>query len=228
MKILRALMIHGVGEQESDFAAEARASLRSGLRERNWRLHCTQVHWAPLADRVQQKFLKAVEKKGSRGNMSQKLAVGTLADALMYRSNPQLQEQIFWLFDQQMWMLGSPVTIFAHSLGGLIATDYLRARPKIKNVKLVTFGCNIGLFTLGHRFDCPEQVSRPGSWTNLFYPRDILGFPVSVDPALSHVQDIEVRSPWFRWSNIVGGLAHLDYWGHDSIWEDRIPSLLCK
>jgi hypothetical protein len=217
-------MIHGVGEQTSSFAEDARYNLRKGLREKGWQLHCTQVHWAPLADRVQRKFLKSVEAKGSRGNMTQKLVVGTLADALMYRSSPELQQQIFHIIDQQIWMLGEPVTIFAHSLGGLIATDYLRARPSCKNVKLVTFGCNIGLFTLGANFDCPQQLRRPNSWVNLYAKSDMLGFPVAVDPALKHVQDVQVSVG--RWWQGWTGLAHVRYWDTDRLWRRTIPKLL--
>ncbi len=219
-------MIHGVGEQTSSFAADARHHLRQACMKQGAQLHCTQVHWAPLADRHQKKFLEGVESHGSKGNMAQKLVIGTLADALMYRSNPELQEQIFYMIDQQIWMLGAPVVICAHSLGGLIAADYIRARPKLKRIKLLTFGCNIGLFTLGSTFDCPPQLRQPNAWLNFYYASDLLGFPLAVDPALDHVIDVELGRKWLSWSRVVGGLAHLDYWGDTRFWSKTVPALL--
>ena len=226
MRIFRALMIHGVGQQTNRFADDARQGLRDVAKTRDTQVRCLQAHWAPLADRAQARYLKRAEAHGSRGNASQRLVIGTLSDALMYRNTTELQKQIFYILDQQEWLLGEPFTIFAHSLGGLIATDWLRSRPDVRNVRLVTFGCNIGLFTLGSTFDCPEQLKKPGSWVNFYYDSDLLGFPLAVDPALGHVEDIKLRRRFWTWSRIVGGLTHLDYWTDSRFWEKVIPKAL--
>jgi pimeloyl-ACP methyl ester carboxylesterase len=223
-KILRALFIHGVGEQENDFSDEARRRLRQACHDRGTSLYPLNVHWAPLADRPQQRFLKSVKALGSNDNMTQRLVIGTLSDALMYCTNAEFRKQIFALMDQQVWMLGGKdFTIFAHSLGGLIATDYLRARPHITGVRMVTMGCNLGLFTLGQSFK-PVQALCASEWHNLYSGRDMLGFPLSVDPGLTHVQDLEVSvGGWFKgWT----GLAHIRYWDDAKLWEKTIPRLL--
>ena len=223
--ILRALFIHGVGEQEADFADDARHHLGTACAARGVALHPEIVHWAPLADRPERAFLRAVKGKGSQGNAMQKLTVGTLADALLYATSPELQKSIFQLLDQQMWMLGGKkATIFAHSLGGLIATDWLRQRPELSDVRLVTLGCNIGLFTLGRHFAPVPALGKPEAWINVFSPRDLLGFPLAVDPALAHVQDHATGvGGWFTgWT----GLAHIRYWNDASLWSKKIPDLL--
>ena len=89
-------------------------------------------------------------------------------------------------------MLRAQGTIFAHSLGGLIATDWLRQRPDLTQMRLVTLGCNIGLFNLGCNFVRVPSLEAPGRWLNFFSPRDFLGFPLAVDPALAHVVDHKV------------------------------------
>lgn len=223
-----SLFVHGIGEQPAGFADLATRRLTEGMAEEGLAVVARSAHWAPLADRLQRAFLQAVEAAGSKGNLSQRLAVGTLADAILYLRSPSLQAQIFRLLDSEMWLLRGnsdrPVTIFAHSLGGLIVTDYLRSRPWVKSVRLVTFGCNIGLFTLGTQFEPLEQLRAKGSWINLFSRRDALGFPLSVDPALAHVHDYAVSvGGWFRgWT----GLAHTLYWDDRRLWRDTIPSLL--
>lgn len=223
-KILRALFLHGVGEQGPDFADAAVRRLRGACADRGTSLYPLNVHWAPLADRTQRRYLQAVEKHGSRANMTQRLVVGTLSDALMYTTSPSLRKQIFDLIDEKVWLLGGrDFTVLAHSLGGLIITDYLRERPSVTGVHLVTFGCNIGLFTLGSRFKPVPQLGR-GDWDNLYSDRDMLGFPLAVDPSLEHVYDHEVSvGGWFRgWT----GLAHLQYWPDAKLWKTTIPSLI--
>lgn len=221
---VRACFIHGVGQQGNDFADDARRWLRASLKEKGRPLFSTHVHWAPLADYHQQRFLAAAEERGSKGNPTQRLVVGTLADALMYTTNPKLREQIFLSLDNQMFLLGNKGIIFAHSLGGLIATDYLRARPEIKDVRLVTMGCNIGLFTLGRKFEPVPQLEAPGAWINVFSPRDMLGFALGIDPNLRHVKDVKISvGGWFKgWT----GLAHLRYWTDENLWKNTLPDLL--
>jgi hypothetical protein len=223
-KELRALFIHGVGQQSADFADEARRWLRAECADREVVPFFLSAHWAPLADRIQDRFLASIKEHGSKGAPMQRLAIGTLADALFYQSSPTLKIRIFDLLDKQMTPFGRhPVTVFAHSLGGLIFTDYLRCRPNSPPIRLVTLGCNIGLFELGRRFDCPKQVATAGTWINCFHERDVLGFPLRVDPGLQHVQDEVVEL-----GGLLGhtGLSHILYWGDKKLWKDTLPNLL--
>ncbi len=128
-KEFRAVFLHGVGTQGPNYAHPARTLLRATLRRHAVDCHFVSALWAPLADKAENEFLEAVKRKGSSGNLSQDLSVRTLADALMYARSPALQAEIFELLDRELEAFGKhPVTWFAHSLGGLIATDYLRSR----------------------------------------------------------------------------------------------------
>lgn len=221
---LRALFIHGIGEQGSDFADEPRRWLRDVCRGRGVGFHAQSAHWAPLADAQQADFLKAVGAHGANRNTTQRLAVMTLADALLYQSNKSFRSQVFAELDNRVWLLGSGgFTIFAHSLGGLIAVDYLRARPEIKSIRMVTLGCNLGLFHLGQALSLPPAL-RKAHWLNLFSPRDMLGFPLSISPEMAHVKDVSVSvgGIFTGWT----GLAHIRYWGDGRLWRKTIPGLL--
>jgi hypothetical protein len=49
--------VHGVGTQSSDFSASAQKRLRDAGAERGVSVHSAAAHWAPIADRVEAKFL---------------------------------------------------------------------------------------------------------------------------------------------------------------------------
>lgn len=222
---LHALFVHGVGEQSSDFAADAIRNLRGALAKRGVKLYAGVVHWAPLADAYEKTFLQGAEAHGSRGNTSQRLVVGTLADALAYQSNAKLRERIGYLVDYEYTRLRAGSThIFAHSLGGLVMTDWLRSRKNVRPLSLHTFGCNLGLFNLGQTFDCPASLANDGVWTNYWDKDDMLGFPLRTRPEFSQVRDVEVSVG--SWLTGWTGLAHTAYFGDRKFWARTVPSYL--
>lgn len=223
--IVRALAVHGVGEQKPDFADFAIKTLGNALGERRRPFFARSVCWAGLADAPEAKYLRQVRAHGSQGNMAQRLAIGTLSDALSYEASPKLRAAIFDLLDKRYCELRADgVVLLCHSLGCLAVCDWLRARPSVQVERLFTFGCNIGLFSLGQAFDCPEQLRAPGVWVNAFYPSDILGYPLAGGDGLGHVRDLEVRKPFWRWSTLIGGLSHVDYWTDRSLFAETIAS----
>lgn len=223
---LTALCVHGVGNQPSDYAHDSRRFLRASMKERGVDCYLRSAWWAPYAEKYEHAFLQSTKTRGSVGNLAQKLVIGTLADALFYQGSPRLQEECWSLLDYEYAQLGSDkhnAVIFTHSLGALIATDWLRARPQNGIRKLVTFGCNLGLFNLDKGFDSPRQITCAGKWINIWHKRDCLGWPLSQDPSLAHVQDVQVSlGGVLAWT----GLSHLSYWGDRKLWSRTIPDLL--
>lgn len=218
----RALFIHGVGTQDRDWYHDARAWLRTACKERGSDLHSVACWWAPAADKAEKKFLADVKRRGSDGKPSQNLVIKTLADALYWQSSPRLRDEIFYLLDLNVARFGGqPFTVFAHSLGGLIVTDWLRERPMVTSVRLCTFGCNIGLFNLGHNFRVVPQIRE---WDNFFYAADMLGFPLGGDPHLAYVKDVEVPAGLLGWGWFSTGLSHVRYWGDRRFWRKIVPA----
>lgn len=219
-----ALFVHGVGQQEPDFAHSARRWLREALEPQGIEGYFMSTCWAPLADKFENKFLADAEAHGTLGNLSQDLTIKVAADALLYQSNEELRLQIWALLDRQAdAFCGQPFHIFAHSLGCLIATDWLRATKRRERVTLVTLACNIGLFKLGQNFEPVPAIWRAGGWLNYFSKRDALGFPMAgVTQGTELVEDHQVSlGGLFRgWT----GLAHTLYWTEKSLWKKRIPT----
>ena len=224
---LLGLFVHGIGRHRADFAHESRAMLREALADRGESCWLDSCVYADLADKLEDGMEARVEKAGSAGGAAQKLSTGTLADAILYLRSPWLQQGIYARLDAAWSRFGrypnGRVVIFAHSLGGLVVTDWLRRRRDVTPRALVTFGCNLELFSLGTTFQCPSQLA-PGAapWTNVFYPRDGLGWPLAHAQGLSHVRDVKLGWELFRPSTWTG-LAHNAYWGCSKLWEELVP-----
>ena len=222
MKAVHAIFVHGVGEQDGSYADAARRNLQGALRARGSELYSSTVLWAPVLDVHQRKMSAAVAKRGSSNRPSQRLVMGTLADALSYRHHA---DQISALMDDAyMRLRADEVVIFAHSLGGLLTVDWLRSRTRARVAQFHTFGCNLELFYQGaeDKFDCPAQLRPSAKWTNYFDEDDMLGWPLR--GWLPQVDDIEVSvggllSGWW-------GLSHTAYWDDSALWCRTIPAAL--
>lgn len=226
------VLVHGIGEQRPGFAAQAARRLRRGARTYRVRAIPTECVWAPLLDKYERVFLAHIKHQGASGNMAQRFAVGTLADAELYQSDDILRAATRRLLDEAVARVRvSPLMFVTHSLGALVVTDYLRLRPALRNVKLITMGCNLELFGLTTNFDCPRQLRAFGKWVNLFDKDDALGFPLNTgaDPGYARVLDAAVAlkgDSWWGRLTRGTGLVHTQYWGDRELFSRTIPSLL--
>jgi hypothetical protein len=145
-----------------------------------------------------------------------------------------------------------PLVVVAHSLGCHIISNHIwdtrhakvRREPKHPNpfertetlAGLVTFGCNIPLFTLAydqlHTFEfpradllqyfkpgtTPEQLRRAARWINLYDPDDVLGFPLktlSADHDRAVSKDEVVNAGNLATS--ATPMSHSEYWECDEV-----------
>lgn len=222
---LAVLFIHGIGTQKKDFADKAKQRLATELYKFGHRFAAETVHWAPLFDGHQARFMQKIVRAGAAMGPLRRLTVETLADALAYATQPSLVRAVHNEVTQALTRLypagpsDVPLIVCAHSLGGLVFADYLRlyrAEPRLSSLAaFVTFGCNIPLFSLVEPFNVPT-LGR-AKWLNYWDPDDCLGFPLKVLPNLApHVEDVRVNvgGPMTWWN----GLAHLGYWNDKSFW----------
>jgi pimeloyl-ACP methyl ester carboxylesterase len=217
---VHAMFIHGIGSQKRGYSDYAAKSLATALARANIELYTQEVLWAPILDTLEDRMLYDISRAGSSSKPLQRLALGTLADALCY---PSRREDILGTVDAAFMRLRADrCWVFAHSLGGLIATDWLRSRERARVHQLVTFGCNLELFALGTQWACPKQLSGPGRWTNLFDADDMLGYPLS--RWQKQVRDVEVSvGPlWSGWT----GLSHIEYFDDSKLWGKTVPALI--
>lgn len=219
-----ALFVHGVGREQSGFSVNARRNLRATLTARGRAFYALEALWAPIADRYEDAFLAAAQHLGSDGNAAQQLVVGTLADALMWQSTPALRDEVFALLDAQMTRLHVAPTVFAHSLGVVVFSDWLRARPDARIARLIAMGNNLALFNMGKPFECPAQLAPKGVWTTLWSPSDMLGFAANAQRGFTQVRDVKVQVG--GWFDRFTGLSHCAFWDDRRLWSRTIPKLL--
>jgi hypothetical protein len=243
------LIVHGMGSQQSDFADGMIDKLKEKLGENADSVCFQPVFWAPVLsgreDRVWDNLSSECDLDWVR---LRKFVLNALGDATAYRYIPGEFEctyyQIHDIVHRELTALrdklggdGKPLIVCAHSLGAVIMTDYIWDRQQGKGAGrydqnafvrmeslagIVTFGCNIPLFTLA--YDPVECITFPpktlagdlkakARWLNLFDPDDILGWPLkSLSPAFEKAvtEDLEIN---------VGGVftswnpaSHSEYW----------------
>lgn len=160
-----------------------------------------------------------------------------VADTIVYQSHTyrvriqqRVREVIAAKLPPEAGTAAMPVTVIAHSLGGVIAFDMAVAAENPLHVKhLVTLGSQPGFFhVLDPRGVVPvydgEPVQLPttiGRWTNIWDEHDLLGFGISEVFRL-HDGSAPIEAPVRCYRNALRGAAmfrgHLGYW-------DRAPAL---
>jgi hypothetical protein len=150
-----------------------------------------------------------------------------------------------------------PLVVLAHSLGGHIFTNYYwdvhhqgADEYRVEELRdqrlstferldwttgIVTFGCNIPLFTFALDEVVPIDFPPPrlsarykevAQWLNLFDPDDVLGYPLKpISPAYEDVvtEDIpiDVGNPFIGWTPV----SHTQYWTDNDLTR-RVADLL--
>ena len=127
------------------------------------------------------------------------------------------------------------LTIAAHSLGAVIASDLIYDMHNNKNGKswpqpiqlanLITFGSPLALYNLRYGFGptafrAPVRIQHPyGCWINLYDPQDVIGYPLkplnpAYDQAVFADKEINVGQWWrfWSWALRISPFSHLLYW----------------
>ena len=267
MKKLGILIVHGMGNQGSDFAEDMIEELEERLEDANldprtvaWK----PVWWAPVLSDAEAELWRK-ERRGNNLDYKKlrKFVVHALGDAVAYRRVKKHSPGDIAAYDEIHAKLKSdikelrketrrgkpanarecPMILIAHSLGCHIASNYIwdLQQPnatslgnKFEDMKtltaILTFGCNIPLFTLAHKdvrpIDFPLPVGRffpsgtnanavkaASKWRNYYDPDDILGWPLkplsqAYGQAVHEDVDINVGGIFSSWNPA----SHGKYW----------------
>lgn len=243
------VIIHGMGSQQPDFADGMIAKVKEKLGDKGDRVCFQPVYWAPvLSEREAIVWNNLSAECDLDWVRLRKFVINALGDATAYRYIPgefdSTYYQIHDIVHRELTSLreglggdSKPLIVCAHSLGAVIMTDYIWDRQQGKDqgrygqspfvrmetlAGLVTFGCNIPLFTLA--YDPVECITFPPAtlsddlkvktkWLNLFDPDDILGWPLkklspAFGKAVTEDREINVGSVFTSWNPA----SHAEYW----------------
>ena len=172
----------------------------------SWR----EIFWADILQTRQDRYLSAIKRRTRYDDM-RKFVFQNLGDASAYQKTADpvdnTYEKIHKRAEKTIRQLdqdtedGAPMVILAHSLGGHIISNYIydtqkppatpnRSFRELRTVAaLVTFGCNLPLFTLSYaperifpiRFpgtDLPPEKRLKPWWYNYYDKDDVLGYPL--------------------------------------------------
>ena len=246
------LVIHGIGSQGSDFADPLMDELFERLDKDHGKdsdkVRWEPVFWADVLAKKQKDYLKRANKNNDLDWVKLRgFFLNAFGDASAYRKVPpqagtiNVYEEVHTIVAAAVTSLytalGSqdkPMIVLAHSLGGHIMSNYIWDQQKhptpglsdFEQMKLltglITFGCNIPLFTFA--YDDPEPIKFPppdlsdtlkqkSRWDNYYDPDDILGYPlkqINAKYKAAVSKDIPIN---------VGGLigswnpaSHTKYW----------------
>ena len=249
-KKLAIAVIHGMGWQSPDFAREMTDELNEWVADSGkdpdeiaWK----PIFWANIVEPRQKAYLKKANANDELDYMAlRRFVISSLGDVSAYQVvksthnttyeliHDRVRERISELDGELDSSDTTPLIVMAHSLGGHIMSNYIwdiqkKPKPGMRPFErmetlagMVTFGCNIPLFTMAYtnvtpiKFPArqfPPAIRKKARWLNYFDPDDILGYPLKpINAAYGRVvsEDISIN---------VGGLfsswnptSHTKYW----------------
>jgi len=254
MEKLLVVIIHGIGSQSTDFAEECISKLKKELSKKDkdpTQIEFLPIYWANITELSQLRYFSKASSEGELDYRGlRKFVLTALGDASAYRKTDGTNDtynKIHDLIDEELKNVVSnegnsitgetPVIVLAHSLGGHIMSNHIWDRQRepnpastpLENMEtlsgLITFGCNIPLFTFAYNnirpitfppLSLPEELSEKAEWLNYYDPDDVLGYPLKpINDAYRSVvsEDIAIS---------VGGI--LTAWNpasHTAYWTDK-------
>lgn len=204
---LGVLIVHGMGEQQEDYAEVFIANLVKRLQQKGMkRRDCAfvAVHWEKVfgeSQREQGEYLRnASSWYQPVSRIARSFVLAYLSDAASYyASYKKIHEELYQYMRRLENLLDgptSPILIVSHSLGSVMISDYIYDRlygkqrdvvpydvnsfHKMKSLKdFITLGSNIPLFKMGHNkpYGFPKP-NRDFRWTNFYSGFDVLGYPL--------------------------------------------------
>ena len=212
-----------------------------------------EIHWADILKQRQVDYLDAARAAQDLDYVAlRRLVVSYLSDAVSYRKVESgfdtTYEKIHKKVEDAIASLDArtapgggmpnetPLVFLAHSLGGHIVSNYIWdtriAHPtpatfsELQTVTgIITFGCNIPLFTFAFDPVVPITLPPPGlpanlvpfkKWDNYYDSDDILAYPLrTINAAYSGVVDDDIEI------SVGGLLTGLTPLSHNLYWTDN-------
>ncbi len=214
------------------------------------------IYWAPVMETAQNNYLQSAGSAVGGFFGLREFVVRALGDAAGYSAtsgspdssytkiHDLVRSGIANLYHNKLAGNPVPMIIMAHSLGGHIMSNYIYdtqpplratgAAPDASGFEkmdwlagIVTFGCNIPLFTFAYDPITPIQVPSPtlppeveakAKWLNFFDKQDVLGYPLKpINAAYNTIVDEDTRIDAGWWPLSTTPLSHTKYWTDRSL-----------
>lgn len=255
-KKLAVVIIHGMGVEDPRFAdglvAELQGRLQSEGKDATEVAFAT-VFWADIIQPAQDAYLDRAGKSNELNYLGlRKFVVGALGDAAAYQRiddplnsvylaiHERIETVVRELFVKQLGETAVPLVVMAHSLGGHIMSNYiwdlqngnvprkgLSAFEKFwTHAGMVTFGCNIPLFTFCYKkiepiaFPSPRlppEIKSLARWYNYYDADDVLGYPLKpVSASYARVVDADIQINVGSLLTSWNPASHTEYWTDDA------------
>ncbi len=135
-----------------------------------------------------------------------------LIEIYLYLANPEFMQQVHERIGQQLHS-HQPCILIAHSLGSVIAYNYLIQHPELNIQRFISLGSPLAFRVIQSHLAQP--LLRPsaisGDWINFYSHDDFLtAFPLTAAPFVFDPPIInhEIRTSWQRPHDIEGYLEH--------------------
>lgn len=250
---LGVIVIHGMGSQKPDFAEEMIDEVNGRLARKHRkdvsRIAWQPVYWADVLEDAQVRYLRAARRAADLDYIGlRRFMLTAFGDAAAYRraDGPNstykrihrvVKEKIRRLYREGLERNEAPLAVMAHSLGGQIMSNYIwdmQKRPprnlnrfeRLETLSgIITFGCNIPMFTLAYDpvepiafppATLPDDLKRKAKWLNFYDPDDVLGYPLKpINAAYSKVVNADTPI------NVGGLAASWNPASHGGYWTDN-------
>lgn len=261
-------VVHGVGSHKADFAkalaARVRKQFATDIRglvaEPDKELQIRGVHWGPVLEEPERELTRRLAGSDLDWDEARAIMIDLGGDALAYQLNrqrspdapPGTYEAIHMTFAGTLRALAkdagaeAPLCIVAHSLGTVIASNYLwdlqtdeAPLPVSRMMEgtpielgrtltaLYTMGSPIAIWSLRFpdfgipiTFPPADLIDRyqtaPTEWVNLFDPDDVIGYPLK-----SLNDDYERNVSEDVPVNVGSVLTNWNPASHVGYWKDR-------
>ncbi len=210
-----------------------------------------RIYWQDIVEPEQLRYFRAARNQGDLDYIRlRKFVLTAFGDAAAYKKSPRgssnttykqihgrIKNEIRRLYQNDLGSQSVPLIVMAHSLGGHIVSNYiwdtqnaaagtvssLDPFEKMESLAgMITFGCNIPIFTFAHSpvvpitFPAPQlpnPTKAKARWFNFYDPDDVLGYPLKpINQAYRAVvnRDIPINagSIFSSWNP----LSHGGYW----------------
>ncbi len=243
------------------FAQNLIGSLRRRLGVDAKHVAFQSLYWASVLDKRENAYLDKLTAEPVSWRWLRRIVTLFLGDASGYRKVSQAYDTTYEEVHQSLRhglnalraQVGAqtPLVVLAHSLGGHIFSNFVWDQQKLNTTPscprdpflaletlagLVTFGCNIPLFTFAYDPVVPirfpghcltDSVREQARWLNLYAPADPLGYPLRPLPNYTKVVTQDRAMPVGPWYKRHTPLSHLEYWD-DAQFHAYVASYLCQ